>query len=428
MNELTVVFPKSQEHQQPVYSQLDSSADSLGGEEPGQIQSKNPAVDIRFRRRRQLNRQADNSKVKRILFWNTFFETRNYEIQLGRKAFVEARCPVQNCVLTDDRNQLGSSDAILFHVFDFDQADLPNPQQRQSHQRYIFYNYETGLGLEDLPPFVVTEEDFFNWTMTYRRDSDIFDTRPYGILKRKASAPNPSSILPLPMSYLPPHPASNMRPLNVSLKYPWMAKKNKTVAWFVSNCQSDGRREDYFEQVGKHVPIDIYGNCGPLKCLPWKSPECNQLLQSYKFYVAAENGICADYVTEKFYRALSENIVPIVYGGADYSAYAPPRSFIHVGDFKSPKALADYLRLLDENDGLYLQYFDWKKEYQVVDQPLRGWCDLCAKLHDPQLPAKSYQNVTSWWFHPNISCLTGHDFLQQFDEFRHPTRQQKIAS
>ena len=187
----------------------------------------------------------------------------------------------------------------------------------------------------------------------------------------------------------------------------------------VSNCESDGLRENYFRQLAKYLPIDIYGNCGPLKCLPWKSQQCDRLLRTYKFYVAAENGICADYVTEKFYRALSENIVPVVYGGADYSAYAPSHSFIHVGDFKSPKALADYLRLLDENDGLYLKYFDWKDEYEVENQPMAGWCDLCAKLHDRHLPAKSYKNVTNWWFDPNIACLNGHDFLDQFQDF-HP--------
>jgi alpha-1,3-fucosyltransferase len=117
-----------------------------------------------------------------------------------------------------------------------------------------------------------------------------------------------------------------------------LAKKTKMVAWFVSHCRTESLREKYFQWLGQHVPIDTYGSCGSLKCVPVRSDECDKLLDSYKFYVAAENALCPDYVTEKFYRALAADIVPIVYGGADYSPYAPPSSYIDAGDFKSPKA------------------------------------------------------------------------------------------
>ena len=69
----------------------------------------------------------------------------------------------------------------------------------------------------------------------------------------------------------------------------------------------------------------------------------------FYFYLAFENSICNDYVTEKFFRGLQviianldgpwENqdsqapVVPIVLGGANYSALAPNHSFIHVDDF-----------------------------------------------------------------------------------------------
>jgi alpha-1,3-fucosyltransferase len=62
---------------------------------------------------------------------------------------------------------------------------------------------------------------------------------------------------------------------------------------------------------------------------------------NYKFYLAAENSLCPDYVTEKFYRGFLNDVVQVVYGGADYSHYAPPHSYINIADFKSPKALAD---------------------------------------------------------------------------------------
>lgn len=41
----------------------------------------------------------------------------------------------------------------------------------------------------------------------------------------------------------------------------------------------------------------------------------------------------------------------------DYARAAPYKSYIHVDDFSSPKDLADYLHLLDQNDDLYNEYF-----------------------------------------------------------------------
>ena len=46
---------------------------------------------------------------------------------------------------------------------------------------------------------------------------------------------------------------------------------------------------------------------------------CRDLLKSYKFYLAFENSWCNDYVTEKLWRTLKTDTVPIVLGGANYS-------------------------------------------------------------------------------------------------------------
>ena len=72
-------------------------------------------------------------------------------------------------------------------------------------------------------------------------------------------------------------------------------------------------------------------------------------LGKFYFYLAFENSICKDYVTEKFFRGLQvipsmhwtslekidfqAPVVPVVLGGANYSAIAPNHSFIHVDDF-----------------------------------------------------------------------------------------------
>ena len=92
--------------------------------------------------------------------------------------------------------------------------------------------------------------------------------------------------------------------------------KSKLVAWVVSNCKTPSKREDYVSELQKHIPVDIFGGCGTKSCPGTRTnSECGSLLErDYMFYLAFENSKCNDYVTEKFYNALSIDIVPIVMG------------------------------------------------------------------------------------------------------------------
>ncbi len=71
-------------------------------------------------------------------------------------------------------------------------------------------------------------------------------------------------------------------------------------------------------------------------------------------------------------------------GGADYSAVAPPNSYIDARKF-SPKKLAAFLQKLAQDDEAYEAYFEWKDRYKVTirypDMADRALCSLCTKLH-----------------------------------------------
>jgi alpha-1,3-fucosyltransferase len=51
----------------------------------------------------------------------------------------------------------------------------------------------------------------------------------------------------------------------------------------------------------------------------------------------------------------------------------------------------------------------------VVSSPVSGWCELCEKLNDRQQKPKVYKDMTDWWFHKDIPCLYGDDYLDQFE-------------
>ena len=226
----------------------------------------------------------------------------------------------------------------------------------------------------------------FNWTMTYRLDSDV--VQPYG--------------------WVQPTGSFTLRPDNREIKLAMefaagrksKSKKTKLVAWFVSNCQSQSKREKYANALAKHVQVDVYGDCGSLSCDRDNAANCYGMLdQEYKFYLSFENSYCDDYVTEKLFSILQLEVVPIVFGGANYSAIAPPFSYIDARDFKSAQQLADYLKLLDENDELYNQYFWWKPHYRIRNhiQDLKlSMCGLCSRLHFDRA-VKIYEDMEKWW-------------------------------
>jgi alpha-1,3-fucosyltransferase len=104
-------------------------------------------------------------------------------------------------------------------------------------------------------------------------------------------------------------------------------------------------------------------------------------------------------------------MIPVVYGGADYSRIAPRHSYIDALEFSTPDKLAEYLKQLDANDTLYNEYFWWKDHYQVeagVEQMARhAFCDLCKKLHQEEGVVKFYPELATDW-HPETQTQCKH--------------------
>lgn len=220
----------------------------------------------------------------------------------------------------------------------------------------------------------------YNWTMTYRLDSQI--RYKHGVYVPKEHP----DVAPIPDSHLRQLNIPNFS-ANFFEKYKSLYLKpsrTKSIAWIVSNCKTTGKREELVRELKKYIPVDVYGSCGTLKCdKPHFTPnylDCYQRLgERYKFYLAFENAWCHDYVTEKLFLPLNSSMIPIVYGGADYEKFAPPGSYINVDNFSSIKELAEYIQFLDQSDEEYLKYFVWKEFYDL-DFRNDIWCELCDKL------------------------------------------------
>ncbi|XP_015588970.1 alpha-(1,3)-fucosyltransferase C-like [Cephus cinctus] len=325
------------------------------------------------------------SRTRKILYWTKMFQSDNFYFGDGD---IFAACPVWNCIATNDRTieDVTEFDAIMFHGPEIDILDLP--RKRYSRQRYIFVDLETPI----YHPIQNREiyKNFFNWSMTYRRDSSLM--RPYGIVRNVRTN-----------EVIPPHIPAMWKDVSkgkISEKSRDIVKsKTRQIAWFVSNCKTLSRREDYVDVLKQYVDVDVFGSCSNFSCDTRLGAECYKMVErKYYFYLAFENSLCKDYVTEKAFKFLEYDVVPIVYGAVDYAGVLPPHSYIDIMDFKSPKTLASFLWELSYDSERYLEYFRWKDMYKVQTIPNEHTlCELCQKLHvEPRLP-EVIEDVYKWW-------------------------------
>lgn len=319
-----------------------------------------PWLKKRWQHVKILTTTLNNFKAsKTILLWTTFFGSSDYLPKLS------SVCPVPKCSITSNRDYLNKSDALIFHLRDLSLGDMPH--YRNSKQVWILLHHEAP---PNTPVILNQLNGIFNWTATYRFDSEIILTPRV----KKLDVPKVAST-------------KN-----------YAKDKSKLIAWFVSNCETSGKRERFVKELQKNIPVDIYGSCGPLTCLPKMSDECfTKISSKYRFYLSFENSICKDYVTEKFFYALNADIVPIVFGGANYSFVAPPFSYIDALAFKSPKDLANYLFKVAKDEKLYNSYFEWKKTHEIRGDAHYS-CEICKKLHDSTVRHKIYIDINNWWF------------------------------
>ena len=223
---------------------------------------------ISFQRENLNNRllpQTENLKM-------IYVPTGVYPTRKGQVLFLNDKCSINQCYLTDDFNFASTADAVLL------ENNLEFPSfSRPLNQIWIFYSLESPINTQHLG--IQRFEKHINITATYRSDSDI--VTPYG-------------------KWIPYSNASLH-----SIKSPdenYAAGKTKKIAWFVSSCDTTNNRYQYALELGRYIELDIYGPCGKLRCPRNESDKCFSLLkQDYKFYLAFENSNCKDYITEKFY-------------------------------------------------------------------------------------------------------------------------------
>lgn len=289
-----------------------------------------------------------------------------------------------SCVATTNVNYLDDMsdwDAIVYGENGKD-GDF---SWRQPHQRFVFYTHKPERTL-----LTKHHNSFFNWTMTYRRDSDIMN--PLGLLHRLESQDDfPVQI---------PTDDANI------------------LAWIQTDCTAQfGLHQELMDKLdAAGVTVSKYGACkGNIPCSVGddaaKSVDCwtklKQVPHAHPFLLVIHDAMVRDYVPPAFFQALQHGMIPVVVANVDFlnetHGGIPTKSYVDVLKHGSVQQLATKLlqtARTSKNPAVLLgHYHEWRKHYTISYYPVlqqKALCNLCKLLHHSEEP-KVYDDIEAWW-------------------------------
>lgn len=268
-----------------------------------------------------VNTSRENFWMNYILLWTSAGVEPFKDMGEGQEIFIRNKCPLRNCFVTDNKGYLEKIEEFDIILFNAPNLNTYNsfPSKRVSYQNYVFVSSRCSMDY----PLPAGYEGVFNWTWTYRLDSDV--TFLYVVVKNlKGDVIGPKRE----MHWL----HQNVKKKLSKLVRKKLLTKRIAIAWIKTTCYTGYREDDFALQLKKelnlyNLSMDIYGKCDDthLDCsieVDSGADGCAAKLQrDYYFYLAIEDAIYEDYVTDKILLALNNYAVPVVYGGANYSRY-----------------------------------------------------------------------------------------------------------
>ena len=201
-------------------------------------------------------------------------------------------CPFlsNHCDITTDYNRFSEADAVVYHMresIDRNQATA----KRLSKQRFVFALWEPPIHTPNLKSY----RQFFNWTMTYRFDSDIITSYYSG----NGYIHKSSKFYRLMLH------ENSTRKLNFKVKTvdyqpsnETLRKKLGTAAALISNCGGNSQRLAFIKRLQRYSDVTVYGRCG--KSCPSKSNCPRFIAENYYFILSFENSLCLEYTSNEF--------------------------------------------------------------------------------------------------------------------------------
>eukprot|EP00339_Tiarina_fusa_P002680 CAMPEP_0117013152 /NCGR_PEP_ID=MMETSP0472-20121206/10910_1 /TAXON_ID=693140 ORGANISM="Tiarina fusus, Strain LIS" /NCGR_SAMPLE_ID=MMETSP0472 /ASSEMBLY_ACC=CAM_ASM_000603 /LENGTH=299 /DNA_ID=CAMNT_0004716391 /DNA_START=155 /DNA_END=1051 /DNA_ORIENTATION=+ len=245
---------------------------------------------------------------------------------------VTKSCDV-SCFVTDSQGLLPMADAVMMEIinhrrsFGDEPVHWPRKKENQLWGMFFYEPYRDHASF--LTPDIL---DHFDFTVLPSQDSDLPVTLicPWG---------------GSPAAYLSPPPPK---------------KAHSPVCDFVGNVPAG--YHTFFEAFHSKITTDSFGGAWKNRDapVPYDLSQRIKHVGEYKFALVTEAAREKDWVGPELSQAWLAGAVPIYLGAPNIADFVPgERSFIHIADFESGDALAEYLTYLLDNEEAYLEYFAW---------------------------------------------------------------------
>ncbi|CAK1547360.1 unnamed protein product [Leptosia nina] len=323
-------------------------------------------------------------------------------------------CPEDiTCRVRSDKFAMQNNiDAYLFYASNINFNELPLPRNAKK-VIWGLYHEESPRNVEELSHEQTLS--LFNFSSTFSRYSDV----------------------PFPLQYLDSIEDVTSKRYFVPTDVKNSHLNMSPILYLQTDCETATERDAYAKELMKYINIDSYGACLKNKEMPAKFTKdyLNHLndddflhfIARYKFVLAIENGVCDDYITEKFWRAIKVGTVPIYFGSPTIREWLPnEKSAILLEDYPTPEVMSKYIKKLLKDDSLYEKHLEHKiydfisnerlvnelksRPYQVdaLRVAEKFECFVCKKLHDLKSGVLKESVLTKYHYNcpEPISALT----------------------
>lgn len=324
----------------------------------------------------QKNKNYTENRKRYLITW---YEVPTY-IEWRSKAFEKGfdQCPYDNCALSTNKADIPKSDAVIFkgrHLPTVYRYSRPNGQIWifAEDESPLTYHYGGGAYSN------LYWRSAFNWTMTYDKTvADIY--LPYGEIWKRNTTDHRDFV-------------------NIG------RSKTKGAIIITSHCNTLSKRETYINRLQKYIDVDILGSCGrKWNCgKQWIHDNCFDILNStYKFYLAFENALCRNYVTEKVFENFNYDTIIISRADKPHAIndiILPADAYINTYKYSSIEKLGKYLNYLISNDTAYARLLQQKSQYYFPGYEhvyQRALCNICERMNNQGKYKKVIADLRQW--------------------------------
>nr|XP_037284152.1 alpha-(1,3)-fucosyltransferase C-like [Rhipicephalus microplus] len=319
-------------------------------------------------------------ETPQILLWTSFERTWGNMTPPSSKEFLTLPCSPNGtniCYVTESRNAIHKSDAVVFDADSIDSADLPS-----GHYHGLAWVFLTSPPRSQISWFLLQSTELFNWTMGLREDADI--VAPHRLWER-TSANNSVSSLEVAFG-----------------------DKTVTALWMISKCEqeklersggsslADNRwsgTERFINAVVYNFDVDIVNNCGAEIC--GSAAGCLSMMEgTHIFVIIMESSPCFEHPAEIIYASFKYDIIPVLFGVGKFTHLLPPHSFVDTTTYADAGEAVSVLRRISRSPQYYADFMAKRRGILVSVPPVL--CALCSALYAP--PVKSrHVDLVQWW-------------------------------